>query len=234
MTPGVYAVKIPNKLEEKQFSALLSFVDKDKNKRINKFMNRKDKIRSLIGDTLIRCLISKHLNIPNKAINFEVNEYGKPSLKAWNQFHFNISHSGDWVVAAIDNKPIGIDVETMGSIEYIEIAKSFFSQKEYQWLLSQDDKRRKKCFYKLWTSKESYIKLMGKGLSIPLESFSVLFEGDDLYVNIDNDLDMKKNHRLRVFSIDSDHLLAVCSNKDLSQIKVVFKDYKELFSCLGS
>jgi len=45
---------------------------------VKKFINKKDKIRTLIGDILIRTIITEDLGIRNDNISFEKNPYGKP------------------------------------------------------------------------------------------------------------------------------------------------------------
>jgi len=49
---------------------------------------------------------------------------------------------------------------------------TFFSSAECFDLHNLSAKEQIKYFYKLWVLKESYIKAQGKGLSIPLNSFS--------------------------------------------------------------
>lgn len=224
----IYAVNIANDIEMILYEKFLSHVDEDKARRIYRLKNRKDKIRTLIGDVLIRIAACDQLQISNEDIQYEYNHYGKPRLKEWNQFHFNVSHSGEWVVAAIDERPIGIDIEQVNSIEYIEIAERFFSKTEYQWLRTQDVGRRLRCFYKLWTLKESYLKIIGAGLSIPLDSFSIILEKDD-DIHIEGGSDRLEEQYLRLFSIDPNYVMSVCSESDPTTSRVVFRKYDELF-----
>lgn len=99
----IYSVKTSDIKEEKLDNICLS-IDSEKRCRIEKFINKKDKIRSLIGEILIRTIIAKGLGIKNRQIAFAKNQYGKPYLKEHPEFDFNMSHSGDFVVCAIDDK----------------------------------------------------------------------------------------------------------------------------------
>jgi 4'-phosphopantetheinyl transferase len=63
-------------------------------------------------------------------------------------------------------------VEQIKPIDFA-IAKRFFSSTEYDDLMEKEEHERLNYFYDLWTLKESYIKARGKGLSIPLDSFSI-------------------------------------------------------------
>lgn len=160
----IYAVKIYNISEEK-LKELCLLIDSEKKYKVEKFVNKKDKIRTVIGEILIRTIIVENLKISNKYIRFNKNQYGKPYLKEYTNFNFNISHSGDYVVCAIDDKPIGIDVEEVKHIDYEEIAKNFFTTNEFEYIVNRDLKFKLNRFYEIWTLKESYIKCCGKGLS---------------------------------------------------------------------
>ncbi|MBU3219487.1 4'-phosphopantetheinyl transferase superfamily protein [Clostridium algidicarnis] len=176
----IYIVKVSDIGEEK-LNKLCLLIDLEKKYKIKKFINKKDKIRTIIGEILIRTIIVQKLKISNKYIEFNKNQYGKPYLKDHPKFNFNISHSGEYVLCAVDNKPIGIDVEEVKHIEFEEIAKSFFTVNELDYIVNQDFNFRLNRFYEIWSLKESYIKCCGKGLSIPLKSFSIEV---DQYENI--------------------------------------------------
>lgn len=66
---------------------------------------------------------------------------------------------------------------------------AFFSDEEVEDLNTRSLVGKIDYFYDLWTLKESYIKAIGKGLSIPLNSFTIkknkeegiIVKQDDLY-----------------------------------------------------
>lgn len=209
----IYAVKISD-INEENLKELCLLIDSEKKCKIEKFVNKKDKIRSIISEILIRTIIIKKLKISNKHIKFSKNQYGKPYLNEYSNFNFNISHSGDYILCAIDNNIIGIDVEKIKNIEYKEIAKSFFTKKEFEYIVNQDLNVQLNKFYDIWILKESYIKCCGQGLSMKLESFSIEI---DEFKNIKLLSNNKcKDYIFKLFNIDLDYKVAVCSiNKEI-------------------
>lgn len=166
----LYAVNINVSLSEEQYPELLAKVSKQKQEKLQKFRFSQDFRRSLYGDLLVRKVACDKLGIDNSAIRYDYNDFGKPCLGQYPEFCFNISHSGDWVICGFSSHAIGVDIEGIQNVD-LQIAKRFFSPQEYRDLQRQEDPQD--YFYQLWTLKESYIKYMGKGLSIPLNSFSV-------------------------------------------------------------
>lgn len=211
----IYAIKILDISKEK-LDKLCLLIDSEKKYKIEKFINRKDKVRALIGEILIRTIIVQELGIRNKNIAFEKNKYGKPYLKEYQQFNFNLSHSGDFVVCAIDDKSIGIDIEEVRYIKYEEIAKSFFTISEFDYIVRNDSDIQLSKFYEIWTLKESYIKCCGQGLTIPLKSFSIDM---DEYGNVKAITDNERNEYIfKRFDMGLDYKIAVCSlNKKISK-----------------
>ncbi len=210
----IYTVKTLDISKEK-LDKLCLLIDSGKRYRIEKFINKKDKIRALIGEILIRTLVAEKLNISNNHIIFKKNQYGKPYLKEHPEFSFNISHSGDFVVCAIDDKPVGIDIEQIKHIAYEGIVKSFFSASELDNIAKEDSNVQLSKFYEIWTLKESYIKCCGQGLSMPLKSFSI---DVDQYENIKVIIHHEhKEHTFKSFDVEPDYKMAVCSlNKEIS------------------
>lgn len=80
-------------------------------------------------------------------------------------WHYNLSHSKDYVALAISDAPVGIDIQEKRP--YTDsLVKRFFSEAEaaaYENLLPATD--RETLFYTLWCRKEAYGKLLGTGLT---------------------------------------------------------------------
>ncbi|MEG0308500.1 MAG: 4'-phosphopantetheinyl transferase superfamily protein [Clostridium sp.] len=223
----IYAVKISD-ISQEELDNLSLLTHLEKRCKIEKFINKKDKVRTLIGEILIKTIIFQQLRIRNIHITFEKNQYGKPYLKGYPKFNFNISHSGDFVVCAIDDKPIGIDVEQVKNIEYKEVAESFFSVSEFDYIVKEDLNLKLNKFYEIWTLKESYIKCCAQGLSIPLKSFSIdIDQYQNIKVIIDNE---NKKHVFKRFDIGSGYKMAVCSlNKEISN-NIIMLDQNSLIN----
>lgn len=122
---------------------------------------------------LIRYIINQYLNIQNAYIKFSVNKYGKPHLDDNPNFHFNISHSNNKIVCVTSDNRVGIDVQHIVPI-CLDLARKFFTNQEYLQLISKYPyHKRLEAFYDIWTLKESFIKAVGKGLHIPLNTFNL-------------------------------------------------------------
>lgn len=204
----IYAVKITDITDENIYK-ISSFIDPYKRDKIEKFINKKDKIRTLVGEMLIRTVIGEELNIKNLDIIFQRNRYGKPWLKDYPEFNFNISHSGEFVLCAVDHMPIGVDVEKIKSLEYEGIASSFFTKEENEYIFNDDLQNNLNKFYEIWTLKESYVKCCGQGLSIPLKSFSIKIDSNrEISLISDNKIN---EYKFKEFFIGEDYKVAVCT-----------------------
>lgn len=140
--------------------------------KIDSFRFAADKQRSLIGNLMVRQFYAKELNCDPFQLEFEYNEHEKPSLKDYPKAHFNISHSGDYVVVAFSDCAVGVDVEKNKG-DRLKVAKRFFTKEELEDLFAYPEAEKQiDYFYQLWTLKESYMKAIGKGISMSLSSFS--------------------------------------------------------------
>lgn len=86
-------------------------------------------------------------------------------------FNVNLSHSGDYAACAVSDKAVGVDIQIIGKANML-LAKRFFTIDECEYINSS--KNANEAFFDIWVKKESFIKAVGKGLAIPLSSFSVL------------------------------------------------------------
>lgn len=150
-------------------------------------------------------------------------------LEGYPKFNFNISHSGDFVVCAIDDENVGIDIEKENYIKFANIAKDYFTISEFNYIVKQDLDDKLSKFYEIWTLKESYIKCCGQDLSIPLKSFSInIDEYGNIKVTINN---KHKGHIFKTFKIDSDYKIAICSlNKDISNTIIMINQNNLIYN----
>ena len=201
----IFGIRIEKEIDSDDFNYLLNFISTARQERIKGFKFFKDAQRCLFGEILARYAICRRLSIKNTELKFTRNEYGKPTILEPEGLCFNISHSGDWVVCAVDNKPIGVDVEFIKPID-LNIARRFFSSDEYHDLINKENKI--KYFYMLWTLKESYVKAVGKGLSIPLKSFSFKIKNnDEIQFYTQNEF---SGCSFWQHEIDQKHIVSVC------------------------
>ena len=90
------------------------------------------------------------------------NEFGQPCFPDHPDLHFSLSHSGNAVLCALDRHPVGADIEMIRrrSLEHL---LSVFSDRERASI--EQAASPELCFTRLWTRKESYLKLTGEGLT---------------------------------------------------------------------
>ncbi|MCL1790022.1 MAG: 4'-phosphopantetheinyl transferase superfamily protein [Peptococcaceae bacterium] len=158
-------------------------VASDKQERLDRFRFFADAQRSLLGDLLARVLICERTGLRNETLLFGVNAYGKPLFENDKHVHFNVSHSGKYIVCGIDDAPVGIDIECIQAAN-TDLARRFFAPAEIEYIVHAPAKDQAMRFYQIWTQKESYIKWQGMGLAKSLPSFSVLNEGDEVFYHL--------------------------------------------------
>lgn len=215
---NTYIVRIDENLEKECFNLLLTYVSDEKQSQVHRFYHFEDSQRALIGNVLARYAVCKALHIKNTDIVFGKNQYGKPLLLNSSLIDFNISHSGNWVVCAVSDGQVGIDVEVVRNTDF-EIARRFFSPDEYTALLNRPADERQTYFYKIWTIKESYIKAEGKGLSIPLDSFTV--NAENCTIQLNSDKTFIKNS-IYHSALDNNSVYAICAKNIVPRRETVF------------
>ena len=64
----------------------------------------------------------------------------------------------------------------------MRVAEKYFREGEVQYLKEQQEEERNAAFFRLWTMKESYMKMTGEGMSLSLNGFELLFKGGEVRV----------------------------------------------------
>lgn len=208
----IYAIDTSKPEAEAYYELLLNRVSLEKRQKLDRFLHRVDALRGLYADVLVRWLACRQLKIPNASLRFTYNAFGKPSLLNAPAFHFNVSHSGKWVVCALDDHPLGIDIEQLRPIDF-EVGRVCFSDTEYDALMRQNAESRLSYFYDLWTLKESFVKAEGQGLTLPLKSFSFELKAHSSIGFTTEGFTTKYCH-FKQYELDQDYKMAVCAAHD--------------------
>ena len=89
---------------------------------------------------------------------FTYDSMGKPLLQGHPDIHFSLSHCREAVAVAVNDYPIGIDIETTGHYSP-EVARRVMNDDEMREI--EASAQPEVAFTRLWTMKESYYKLTG-------------------------------------------------------------------------
>jgi phosphopantetheinyl transferase len=130
----------------------------------------------LISRALLRTALATRLNVAPETLQFIRDSDDKPQLAPpFADWHFNLSHSNDWVVLALSNcGPVGVDVEGHGRRNNLSgIARRFFSAAENASLADLDGQQWLQQFFAIWTLKEAHGKALGTGLAKILSCCSI-------------------------------------------------------------
>ncbi|GAA4461437.1 4'-phosphopantetheinyl transferase superfamily protein [Nemorincola caseinilytica] len=121
---------------------------------------------------LVRHIAARYGGMDGERITIAGTPGGKPYIQDADSFHFNVSHSGDWVVCAVHTQPVGIDIEQVGRID-ATLYREHLSAAEYYALQALPREEQQEHFYELWTLKESYMKQTGLGVQLAPSSFTI-------------------------------------------------------------
>lgn len=222
-----YALNCNISLTPNEKKMILCLLSEERKIRVANYRFEKDSIQSMLSGLLLQYILKQEGF--GVECNLTYNEYKKPYVDYGDhhdKFFFNISHSKDWIVCGTSRKEIGIDIEHISKCHY-DIAERFFHQDEYQYLLSRSKEMHTEVFYTYWTLKESFVKYIGKGISIPFNEFLIQLPS----LKIDASTYTSKPLHLLTQSWENQYQLSLCTEEtevlpvkilDLNQILLIF------------
>ncbi len=137
--------------------------------RLKKILNAKqqqNRLQSLGAGLLLNQVLRRH-GVPLDTLRTDEN--GKPKAEG---ICFNLSHSGDYVICAVSEKPVGCDIEKIKGAP-TQVGKRAFSHEENAYLKQFSGDAYNREFFRLWTKKESFLKMKGIGIRVPLQTLEI-------------------------------------------------------------
>jgi len=147
---------------------------------LNDFKNLKRQMQWLAGrfavKQLVKGLIDPGKNVSTLEIHHE--PMGAPFLPSFPDLSISIAHSGEFAVASIalnHTCRVGVDIEKCLIIDREGVMKMAFSPQEISFLQN----RPLSEFYRSWTLKEAFLKLIRKGFHEEVQSVEIF--GDRIH-----------------------------------------------------
>lgn len=88
---------------------------------------------------------------------------GRPTLAGHPDVHFSLSHTDNAVLAVVANAPVGADIQAFRKPGERLLSRAF-SDEERRDLKGLDDQGKALAFTQMWTRKEAFLKMTGKGI----------------------------------------------------------------------
>jgi len=182
---------------ENGYMDLLGQLTPKRREKTERYLFIQDRLRCMAGGLLLKEVLG--IQRDEELI---LNAYDKPFLRQGGK-HFNLSHSGNHVVLAVDICEIGVDIERIECAD-MAVAERCFQIDELDYVTNGKEDRDLR-FYSLWTLKESLMKATGLGLNLPPESFSVL--------PFDKPLTLANGRiwHFNQYRPDENHIISVCA-----------------------
>jgi 4'-phosphopantetheinyl transferase len=147
----------------------------DEVERARQFCFVRDRNLFVAARAILRRVLSSYMRMAPHALLLRSTANGKPYLAHDKcEVHFNVSHSGAWVLYAVARREIGVDIERIDArLATAEVAMRVFTSRELAEWYALPVSSRAHAFFDCWTRKEASVKGRAEGLSLPLNELEV-------------------------------------------------------------
>ncbi len=146
------------------------------------------KLEHMVGEQLLARALLETYGIHLEQEARSRGEHGKPFLSSRPEIHYNISHSGKYVVCVLAPQEVGVDIQIHDrNVRMKRILERTVPADLARQILDAPDSG--KAFYTQWVLREAYVKWTGEGLSRDLRKID-LDEGWYELLSMDPDYSM--------------------------------------------
>ena len=173
--------------------------------------NDRDRNRSLGAGLLLDHGLAVY-GLQERSVEYDIGQWGKPALKYHPEICFSLSHSGDYAICTIGDRPVGNDIEHVREGR-LKGANRFFAEEELAWLYeAETEEERTGRMFRLWTMKESFLKVIGRGMSLSLKDFVIRMDEESGRARVRHSFDAKYYYMREYGEIDG-YCTAVCAQE---------------------
>ena len=156
--------------------AQLSWLSTSEHVKAVRLKMPQDRRRYLASCVVTRQVLSNETGILPENLQILTDKCGKPRISplavvgrppSKNLLRFNVSHSENFLcIATALGSDVGVDIEVVNpSLDVLAISRACFDQENYEQVRCSSQKERVLVFYRLWTRREAFAKMLGHGVS---------------------------------------------------------------------
>lgn len=147
----------------------LPLLPEERRKKALRYHNRIDRNNCVLTYLMLKIALKQCFQITDFTI--QNGRYGNAFLKEYPNNFFSISHCKCGCVVAVADELVGIDIQNIVPFSW-DVAERVCCAEELGVLKQRTYKERD--FIRMWTMKESFLKMTGKGISGDLKSINTL------------------------------------------------------------
>lgn len=198
----LYIAQINHLPDPKEAVGLLSDLLPGRKEKIMRCRVLSARKQSFGAGLLLKKVLSEY-EIDTADVHTDAN--GKPFA---NGICFNLSHTEGLVICAVSKEEIGCDVEKIKPAPG-KAAERYFTKNEAESLRQCGPDHYDEAFTRLWTMKESYMKMTGEGMRLALNQFEISMEKEGIFVYRDG---VRQPCRIKEYDYEG-YQISVCAGE---------------------
>lgn len=148
---------------------VLPLLPEKRRKKALQYRNRIDRNNCVLTYLMLKIALKECFQITDFTIQY--GQYGKPFLKEYPNVFFSISHCKCGCVVMVADELVGIDIQNIVPFSW-DVVERVCCIEELDVLKQSTHKERE--FIRMWTMKESFLKMTGEGIGDNLSRINTL------------------------------------------------------------
>ncbi|NOQ17211.1 MAG: 4'-phosphopantetheinyl transferase superfamily protein [Methyloprofundus sp.] len=203
------------KQQEKQ-EAYWATLDQREQSIANRFKRPILTERYVFAHGLLRENVAQYVEESAAELEFSVTDRGKPFLTKYPELSFNMSHTENaWALAVVQTRcQLGVDIEYFKQRDsWAGLVKKCFAVEEADYWLALNAEQQGRFFYQLWVRKEAFVKAVGQGITLGLDSCVFNPKAINQFLRVPKNYALAEDWEVYPLNLADDLLAAVVCNQ---------------------